>query len=68
MKQAMNITNAIPISSTAYQNSVTHCAIVRSVSWFNSRFLSLTRGPSASTLRHFKNTSQYPEMKEYVSL
>ena len=63
MKQAMNITKAIPISSTAYQNSVTHCAIVRSVSWFNSKFFSLTRGPSASTFRHFKNTSQYPKIR-----
>ena len=68
IKHAMNITKAIPISSTAYQNSVTHCAMVSSVSWLSNKFLSRTSGPSASTLRHFKNTSQYPEIVKYLYL
>jgi hypothetical protein len=32
MKIAMKMTKAMPIRSTAHQNSVTHCAIVNSVS------------------------------------
>jgi hypothetical protein len=32
MKMAMKMTNAMPISNTAHQNSVTHCAIVNRVS------------------------------------
>ena len=51
---------AIPISRTAHQCCVTHWTMVKNVSWLKSRFLRRTSGPSASTLRHFKNTSQYP--------
>ena len=58
---AIKITIAIPISRTAHQCCVTHWTIVKNVSWLKSRFLRRTSGPSASTLRHFKNTSQYPE-------
>ena len=60
MKHAMKITKAIPMRRTAHQNSVTHCAIVSRVFSLSKRFLSLTKGPSASTLRHLRNTSQYP--------
>jgi len=34
--------------------------MVRRVSWFSKRFLSLTKGPSASTCLHLRKTSQYP--------
>ena len=57
------MTIAIPISRTAHQCCVTHVEMVKNVSWLKSRFLRRTSGPSASTLRHFKNTSQYPGLK-----
>ena len=58
MKTAIKMTKAMPMRSTAYQNSVTHWAMVSNVSWLNSIFFSRTRGPSASTLRHLRKTSQ----------
>lgn len=54
------MTKAIPISRTAHQYSVTNWTIVNSVSGLKRRFFSLTNGPSASTFRHFRKTSQYP--------
>lgn len=60
MNMPMKITNRMPIRHTMYQFSVTHWATVCSVCRLKSMFLSRTSGPSASTARHFKNTSQYP--------
>lgn len=54
----IKIIKSIPIHITAYQFSVTHWATVCKVCLFNKRFLSRTNGPSASTARHFKKTSQ----------
>ena len=68
MKMAIKMTKAIPISRTAHQCWVTHCIIVKKVSWLKSRFFKRTSGPSASTLRHLRNTSQYPEKHKYLTI
>lgn len=54
----MTMMKAMPMQITAYQFSVTHCATVCNVCLFNRRFFRRTSGPSASTARHFKKTSQ----------
>lgn len=58
IKIPITMTKAIPMQMTAYQFSVTHWATVCSVCLFNKRFFNRTSGPSASTARHFKKTSQ----------
>lgn len=57
-KAPMQTTSATPPSSTAHHCSVTHACSVCSVARFSSRFLRRTSGPSASTARHLRNTSQ----------
>lgn len=58
MNTPIIIINAKPIKTTKYQYSVTHWAKVSKTCLLNSIFFNLTNGPSASTARHFKNTSQ----------
>lgn len=60
MNMPITMTNAMPISTTIYQFSSTHWASVCNVCLLKSKFFSRTNGPSASTARHRKNTSQYP--------
>lgn len=60
MNIPIKMRNKIPMSTHRYQFSITYCFRVCSVSLFSSRFFNRTNGPSASTARHFKNTSQYP--------
>lgn len=60
MNIPMKMRNMMPINTQRYQFSITYCFNVCSVSLFKSKFLSLTKGPSASTARHLRNTSQYP--------
>lgn len=60
MNIPIKMRNKIPMSTQRYQFSITYCLRVCSVSLFSSRFFNRTNGPSASTARHFKNTSQYP--------
>lgn len=58
MNIPIRIIKVMPINSTAHQYSVIHWATVISVSRLSKRFINLTKGPSASTARHFRNTSQ----------
>jgi len=52
--------NPTPINRTAHHHSVTHCTIFKRVSLLKSKFFSRASGPSASTARHLRKTSQYP--------
>ena len=50
--------------------TVTHCAIVSRVLWLNSKFLSRTRGPSASTCivrQLLYDENDDPETSSYLS-
>ena len=49
-----------------FQYSIIHSRIDEYKTGLNKAFFSLARGPSASTDRHFENTSQYP--KNIVSI
>ena len=44
-----------------FQYSIIHSRIDEYKTGLNKAFFSLARGPSASTDRHFENTSQYPK-------
>ena len=50
------------------ESTVIHWAMVSKVSRLNNKFLRRARGPSASTERHFKKTSQYPYNKHHAML
>lgn len=54
----MKIINMMPMQMTAYQFSVTQCATLCKVCLLRSKFLRRTSGPSASTARHLRKTSQ----------
>lgn len=61
MKMPINMKNMMAIKTHVYQFSITYCFNVCNVSLLSSKFLSLTNGPSASTARHLRKTSQYPK-------
>lgn len=60
MNAPITMMKPIAIRTQMYQFSVTHWATVSRVSLFKRRFFRRNNGPSASTARHFRNTSQYP--------
>lgn len=58
MKNPINMKKMIDSNTQKYQFSIIYCFNVCSVSLLSSKFLSLTKGPSASTARHLRKTSQ----------